>query len=272
VAAPTVIFLTDYGLKDPFVGICHGVIARICPDARVIDLSHGVARHDVQAGAVALASALPYMPPGVVLGVVDPDVGASRRAVAMRAADGRLYVGPDNGLLTLAADAAGGVVEAVDIARSPLRLQPVAATFHGRDIFAPVAGHLVAGAPFREVGTPLDPAELVRLELPRPQFDGETILAHVVAVDTFGNAALDLQHDDLDGRGIRIGRTVSLCSPRSGPGGEKAVVVRTFADGAPGDLLLYEDADRRVAIAISHGDAAAHLGLERGVEVRVIPS
>jgi S-adenosylmethionine hydrolase len=269
-SAPTVIFLTDYGLRDPFVGICHGVITRICPEARIIDLSHGVPRHDVQAGALMLASALPYMPPGVVLGVVDPDVGAARRAVAFRGADGRTYVGPDNGLLRLAADASGGVVEAVDIAHSPLRLQPVAATFHGRDIFAPVAAHLVAGTPLADAGSPLDPAGLVRLELPRPAFDGPAIVAHVLAVDTFGNAALDLRHDDLDGRGIRIGRTVAVIGPRSAPGGEPAAVVRTFADASPGELILYEDADRRVAIAISRGSAADRLGLDRGIEVRIV--
>src|SRR5207244_4090025 len=140
---PTVTFLSDYGYEDEFVGVCHGVIARICPDARVIDITHGIPRHDVRSAALVLRNTLPYMPPGVHLAVVDPEVGAERRAVAVRtAADAgpeRLLVGPDNGLLALAADGMGGAVEAVDVGRSAWRLEPVSATFHGRDMFAPVA-------------------------------------------------------------------------------------------------------------------------------------
>src|SRR5262249_23086192 len=134
--APLITFLSDYGLEDEFAGVCHAVIAGICPEARVIDLTHGIPRHDVRAGALVLRSSLPYLPKGVHLAVVDPDVGAERRAVAIRTADDRLLVGPDNGLLSLAAEVAGGAVEAVDIARSAFRLEPVSATFHGRDIFA----------------------------------------------------------------------------------------------------------------------------------------
>src|SRR2546421_11011168 len=169
---PVITFLSDYGVEDDFVGLCHAVIASICPQARVIDLSHGVARHDVRAGAIMLRGALQYLPVGVHLAVVDPDVGAERRAVALRLADDRLLVGPDNGLLALAAEFAGGVVEAVDIAHSPFRLEPVAATFHGRDIFAPVAARLAAGARIADAGTPIDPAGLITLDLPRPRRDG----------------------------------------------------------------------------------------------------
>src|ERR1700744_3994652 len=136
--SPVITFLSDYGLADDFVGICHGVIARVCPRARVIDLTHGIGRHDVRSGAIVLAEAIPYLPVGVHLAVVDPDVGAQRRAVALRTADGRRFVGPDNGLLTVAAEAAGGTVEAVDIAQSRFRLQPVSATFHGPEIFPPL--------------------------------------------------------------------------------------------------------------------------------------
>src|SRR3954469_3218468 len=151
-----VTFLSDYGLVDEFVGVCHAVIARIAPEARVIDLTHGIPRHDARTGALVLARALPYAPPGVHLAVVDPEVGAERRGVAIRCAEeGRFLVGPDNGLLMPAAAAFGGAVEAVDVARSPHRLEPVAATFHGRDVFAPVAAHLAAGAEVRDAGTPL---------------------------------------------------------------------------------------------------------------------
>src|SRR5579859_3412836 len=111
VSAPLITFLSDYGHADDFVGVCHGVIARICPEARVIDLTHGIPRHDVRAGALALAGALPYLPVGVHLAVVDPDVGASRRAVALATGDGRRFVGPDNGLFSLAGEACGGIVQ-----------------------------------------------------------------------------------------------------------------------------------------------------------------
>src|SRR5947209_2897958 len=118
-----VTFLSDYGLSDVFVGVCHGVIAGICPDARVIDISHGVTRGNVRAGALMLRGALGYVPVGVHMAVVDPGVGSERRAVAVRTADGRRFVGPDNGLLSLCFEAAGGVTEAVDLGRSPFALE-----------------------------------------------------------------------------------------------------------------------------------------------------
>src|SRR5919199_3156705 len=149
-------FLSDYGLADEFVGVVHAVIARICPDARVIDIGHGVARHDVAGGARILARALPYAAPGVHLAVVDPEVGGRRRALALRTKDeDRLLVGPDNGLLLPAAERFGGVAEAVDVSASPWRLEPVSATFHGRDVFAPVAARLAGGAALAEAGRPL---------------------------------------------------------------------------------------------------------------------
>ena len=188
-------FLSDYGLADEFVGVCHAVIATICPDAQVIDITHGIPRHDVRAGALILRGALPYLPAGVVLAVVDPDVGAERRAVAIRAGDGRQLVGPDNGLLWLAAELSGGVSEAVDIARSAFRLEPVSATFHGRDIFAPVAARLAAGAGLRDCGEPLDPGRLVRVELPRPRLEDGALMTQAVYVDRFGNVALGVEHD-----------------------------------------------------------------------------
>jgi S-adenosylmethionine hydrolase len=265
--APLITFLSDYGLDDDFVGVCHAVIARICPEARVIDLTHGVPRHDVRRGALLLAGALPFLGAGVHLAVVDPDVGASRRAVAIRLADGRRLVGPDNGLLWLAATAGGGIEEAVDIARSPFRLEPASATFHGRDVFAPVAAHLAAGAALAEAGEPLDPDGLVSVELPRPRFEGGTVVAHALYVDRFGNVQLDVSHDDLAEADLRLGRAVEIqdASGRVHDGH----FVRTFADVASGELLLYEDAQRRLALAVSHGDAASRVGLEVDDEVRI---
>ncbi len=262
-----VTFLSDYGLADEFVGICHGVIARVCPEARVIDLTHGVPRHDVRAGAVLLAEALPYVPAGVHLAVVDPGVGTQRRAVALECADGRRLVGPDNGLLWLAAQASGGVVQAADIAHSRLRLAPVSATFHGRDIFAPVAGQLAAGVALAGVGDPLDPAQLVALALPEPRREGETLIARVLYVDRFGNLQLNADPAALDDTGLRLGRPVALRLPDGSA--HPALYVRTFADAAPGELLLYEDASRRLAVAVAHGDAAALLGVAVDDELRL---
>src|SRR3978361_2394761 len=140
-------FLSDYGLEDDFVGVCHAVIARIAPEARVIDLTHGLDRHDIRTAALVLRRALPFAAPGIHLAVVDPGVGAERRAIALRTTDeDRILVGPDNGLLWLAAQRFGGIAEVVDIARPTPRPEPVSATFHGRDLFAPVAAHLAAGA------------------------------------------------------------------------------------------------------------------------------
>src|SRR3954447_1978517 len=205
-AAKTITFLSDYGLGDEFVGVVHGVIAGICPEARVIDLGHGVPRQDVQAGALALARALPYVPAGVHLAVVDPEVGARRRAVALRTAqEDRLLVGPDNGLLIPAAERFGGVVEAVEISTSPWRLESVSATFHGRDVFAPVAARLAAGEPLAEAGAPLEPDELQRVEIAAARVEHGALVARVVDVDTFGNVALNARLRDLKGTDIRLG-------------------------------------------------------------------
>ncbi|HEY2438646.1 MAG TPA: SAM-dependent chlorinase/fluorinase [Solirubrobacteraceae bacterium] len=268
-SAPIITFLSDYGLADDFVGICHGVIAKSCPSARVIDLTHGIPRHDVRAGAIVLSEALAYLPVGVHLAVVDPDVGARRRAIALRLADGRLLVGPDNGLLSLAAAAGGGVEEAVDIAHSGYRLQPVSATFHGRDIFAPVAAALAAGAAPADVGEPLDPDSIVLLELPQPTRDGDVVVAHVRYIDRFGNIQLDAGHEHVTDSGLKLGRpaTIELVDGTS----QQVHFVRTFADAGRDELLLYEDAQRRLAIAVRHGDAAALLGLTIDAELRVQP-
>jgi S-adenosylmethionine hydrolase len=266
-AVPVITFLSDYGLQDDFVGVCHAVMARICPEARVIDITHGVRPHDVRGGALILRGALRFAPVGVHLAIVDPDVGAQRRAVALALGDGRRLVGPDNGLLSPAAASAGGVVEAADVGRSPLRLEPVSATFHGRDIFAPVAAHLAAGAALADVGDPCDPDDLARLELPQARHDDGAIVAQVMYVDRFGNAQLNVGHEQLPGVGLRLGQPVELAL--GGRGSHRAHYVRTFADTAPGELLVYEDAQRTLAVAVSRGSAAATLGLDVDDELRI---
>ena len=261
--ARVVTFLTDYGYDDEFVGVCHGVIARLAPEVRVLDMTHGVARHDVRSGALILRRALPYFPPGVHLAVVDPGVGGERRAVALRTAEeDRLLVGPDNGLLSLAAASFGGAVEAVDVSHSPHRLEPVSATFHGRDTFAPVAARLAEGAPPAEAGEPMDPANLVALELPRARVEGSDVVSHALAFDRFGNVMLGVEHEELTGLGLRLGDRVVV-------NGEDARYASTFVDVPPGDLLLYEDAYRALSLAVNRGSAAERLGLDLDAEVRI---
>jgi hypothetical protein len=258
-------FLSDYGLTDDFAGVCHGVIASICSEANVIDITHGVPRHDVRAGALILRGALPFMPVGVHLAVVDPDVGAERRAIALRAADGRILVGPDNGLLWLAVEQSGGAGEAVDIGSSPLRLEPLSATFHGRDLFAPVAAHLARGAPLSEAGELCDPDQIVRLELPQPRIEDGALVAQAVYVDRFGNVQLASAHELLRQLGVGLGDAVLI------NGGHEARYARTFADGRPGELLLYEDSDGMLALAVSHGNAAETVGVSVDETLRIEP-
>ncbi|HYH57747.1 MAG TPA: SAM-dependent chlorinase/fluorinase [Thermoleophilaceae bacterium] len=250
--------LTDYGHEDEFVGVCHAVIRGIAPDVAIVDLTHGIPRYGVRQGAVVLRNSLPYVPVGVHVAIVDPQVGTERRGLAVRTGDGRALVGPDNGLLSLAWEACGGVVEAVDISRSHHRLEPVSATFHGRDIFAPVAAHLAAGAPLADAGEHVEPDELQLLDLPKPEVREREVLAHVVLVDRFGNASLNVGHDELAGTGISLGRTVEIEAR-----GERFIgtFTQTFADVRRGELILYEDAQRMLAVAINRGDAAAALRL-----------
>jgi len=271
VDAPLITFLSDYGHLDEFVGVCHGVIARRCPAARVIDITHAIARHDVRAGALVLAGALAYMPPGVHLAVVDPEVGAvgrqARLAVAVRTIEqDRLLVGPDNGLLLPAAERFGGVAEAVEIGRSRERLQPVSRTFHGRDIFAPVAAALAAAQPLAAVGDPLPVPQLRRLELPAARVLQRTLTAHVMRADHFGNLILDASPVQIAEVGARLGAPLAEeVAGRSFP----ARYASTFADVPPGELLVYEDANQMAAIAVNRGSAADHLDVGRDDELVV---
>ena len=263
-----VTLLTDYGRDDDFVGVCHGVMREIEPELRIIDITHGIRRYSVRQGALVLRNTLPYMPLGVHVAVVDPQVGTERRGLALRTGDGRMLVGPDNGLLSLAWQRCGGVELVVDVTRSPHRLEPVSATFHGRDIFAPVAAHLAAGAELADAGDPLDPASLTTVELPQPRNEDGALVAHALVVDRFGNAGLNVDHDGLAGTGITLGETIEIET-----GGERylAKYAHTFADVTPGELLVYEDAYRTLAVAINRGDAASTLGIRPDAEVRLRP-
>ncbi len=261
----TITFLTDFGLRDDFAGVCRGVIKRIAPDAPVLDITHGISPQAVTEGALMLARAVPYLPEGIHLAVVDPGVGGSRRAVAIRARDGRVYVGPDNGLLTLAAPR-----ETIDAARSltnpRYHLERVSRTFHARDVFAPVAAHLAAGADFADLGEELDPTTLVCIDLPQPSISAGGIRATVLAVDRFGNLQLNLTEEDISTFGIEPGDRIEL---RFELDPFYAVVAETFADTKRGELLLYEDAYGAYSIAISGGDASSLTGGKPGDELRI---
>ena len=259
-------FLTDFGLQDDFVGTCRGVIKRIAPDADVIDVTHGIPRQAVLQGALVLASTLPYMPAGVHLAVVDPGVGSGRRPLVLRDAEGRLFVGPDNGLLVPAAERAG-IVEARELANPAYALEIVSRTFHGRDLFAPAAAHLANGVALAELGPAVDPEALVRLDLPVAELGHGRIAATVLYVDSFGNVALNLTREQIQEVGIVPGTQVELDL-----GGDRyyAVAARTFADARAGDLILYEDSYGNVAIAVSGGNAAEMLHAAAGQTARIV--
>jgi S-adenosylmethionine hydrolase len=261
-------FLSDYGYEDEFAGVCRAVIAQIVPGAPVIDLTHGIPRQDVRQGAIALANALPSCPPGVHLAVVDPGVGSDRRAVAVETGEGRFLVGPDNGLLSRALDRLGGPRAAVELSRSPFRLEPVSATFHGRDLFAPVAAHLSLGARLEEAGEQVDPASLAALELPSPEIRADQVTAHAIHSDGYGNVTLDLDRSMLADGPLTEGDRLEVKAP---DGRFEALWARTFADVPPGELLLYEDSSGAMALAVSGGSAAGLLDLEPDREVTLRP-
>src|SRR5262245_29464327 len=233
---------------------------RIAPDVQVIDITHGIPAQAVLQGALVLANTIPYMPTGVHLAVVDPGVGGVRRALALRDGEGRFYVGPDNGLLLPAAERAG-IEEAVELANEAYWLDSISRTFHGRDIFSPVSAHLATGVAIAELGPPIDPEVLARLDLPELRLGESGAEATLLYVDSFGNIALNITRDDCDRIGIVPGTRVELEL-----GGERyfAVAARTFADARAGDVILYEDSYGNMSIAISGGNAAAMLHASPG--------
>ena len=262
-----VTFLTDFGLQDDFVGTCHGVIKRIAPEAQIIDITHGIPPTAVLQGALVLANTIEYMPVGVHLAVVDPGVGGPRRALALRDAEHRIYVGPDNGLLLPAAGRAG-IVEVHELTNPEYALPSISRTFHGRDLFSPAAAHLARGVALGELGPPLDPEALISLDLPSPIVADGAVVATLLYIDSFGNIALNLTRDDVEQIGIVSGTRVELELA-----GERyyAVMARTFADARAGDVILYEDSYRNVSVAISRGSAARMLHASPGQRIRIAP-
>jgi len=248
---------TDYGLTDGFAAMLHGVLAVNAPHARVIDVTHLVPPQDVTRGARLLAQAVPHLPPAVHIAVVDPGVGTHRRAVALSTSGG-LLVGPDNGLLLPAAAALGGVAEAVVLDNTAWHRQPTSATFHGRDIFAPVAARLASGAALAEAGTAVPPESLVRLPDPVVRTGPGFLEAEVCTVDQYGNLQLAAPGALVDGWPARLHL-----------GGVPATLGRTFSDGPPGEPVVFVDSAGLVAIAVNGASAAHLLRLSAGDIVRV---
>lgn len=250
-------FTTDYGLSDGFAGVLHGMVARIAPQVRVIDVTHLLEPGDVRRGATIMAQTIPHMPAAVHVGVVDQGVGTGRRALAIETPGG-LLVGPDNGLLPPAAQALGGVIRVVDLTNTAWFADEVSATFHGRDIFAPVAARLALGDDLAGAGPTVDPATLVRLPAPLVEIGDGWIEAEVLMVDRFGNVQLAASGDVLSGlpdnlivRGLH------------------AVRRATFGDVAVGRLIAYTDSAGHMALAINGGRAVVALSTHAGDVLRV---
>jgi S-adenosylmethionine hydrolase len=247
---------TDFGLSDSYVGAMKGVILSIDPTVTIVDISHDIAPQNVQEAAYVVYAAYPYFPPDTVhIVVVDPGVGSRRRAIALRAAQA-CFVAPDNGVLSYVL-AREGMREAVSLTNSKYHRRTVSHTFHGRDIFAPVAAHLARGVPLTELGEPL--TEIVTFSLPRPQVlpDGE-VVGHVLHIDRFGNLILDVKEGDciLDG-----GIVLEVAGRRIQDLG------RTFTDVPAGELVAYIGSSGHLEIALREGNAAQSLGIKRGDKI-----
>ena len=262
-----VCFLSDFGLADDFVGTCKGVMHRIAPGMSVVDLTHGVPDFGVEAGSELLEHATGYMPADAVyLAVVDPGVGTERRGIALSTEGGAMLVGPDNGLLIAAAESLGGISEAVTLTDERFHLHPISNTFHGRDIFAPVAAHLVAGVGIRELGEAVDPASLSRLGPgSSPPDRGGGLTTRILSLDHFGNARLSSTTEQA---GLEYGDALKV---DAGDGDMSVRYVETFGSAGAGELVLVPDSHWRLSLAINKGNAGQALGLKVGGTVRLIP-
>lgn len=249
---------TDYGTFDGFVAACHGSIARIAPDVRIIDVTHHVPPADVTRGAAVLAQTAPHLPAAVHVAVVDPGVGTARRGIAIGTPNGVL-VGPDNGVLIWAAEALGGIESVHELVNKDWFLGDVSRTFHGRDVFAPAAARIAAGAALSDAGPAVDQSTLVRLAEPVVSVGDGWLEAEVMTVDRFGNVQLAAEGPTLAGLGPELLVNGNVRARRG----------ITFGDVDPGDLLVFEDSAGQVALAINNGRAVVVLSVRPGDIVRI---
>jgi S-adenosylmethionine hydrolase len=257
-----VVFVSDLGLRDEFVGVCHLVVARLAPEVRVVDLSHGVPPHDIQAGAMMLANGMAYGGPGAVaLAIVDPGVGTKRRAIAVTTSAGPTLVGPDNGLLSLAWRTLGGVAAAVEIDPGRIGSARVSAVFHGRDVFAPAAAMLASGTALDRIGTPIDPAVLVVLDMEDAEAEPGRIQGQVMDVDRFGNIRLNVRPADLDRARLLVGSMVEIATTAVSVRARRIVA---YSDVRPGEFGMLVDAWDWVSIIRFEASAASAMDVTRG--------
>ncbi len=255
-------FLSDFGTADEFVGVVHGVIERIAPGTRVIDVTHGISRGDVRAGALALLRAVQYLPPGVVLAVVDPGVGTGRRAIAASTGRG-FFVGPDNGLLAPAVAMSGGAERLVALESEAFRLPGAGSTFDGRDLFAPAAAVLASGeAGLDDLGPEIDPASVVPLLLPLIESGGGVVSGEVWWIDAYGNAQTNVAPADLEAVGIRAGSTLLVRI-----GGVEHEMIWATGYGEGSDPVVHCDSHGLMAIALPRGRADESLHIREGLSV-----
>ncbi|HEV8516606.1 MAG TPA: SAM-dependent chlorinase/fluorinase [Candidatus Limnocylindrales bacterium] len=268
---PFVSLTTDFGLRDPSPAICKGAVMAIAPEAIVVDISHEVAKFQVRDGALLLWCALPYLPIGAHVGVVDPGVGTERLPLAIETLRGDVLVGPDNGLLIPAAARLGGIVSAHVLENAEYRLPEISTSFHGRDLFAPAAAHLALGVPIEVFGPPVDPRDLVVLDWPEPEVKAGELSTAVIYVDTFGNAKLAGEAGDLLAAlgPLEFGDPLVVHVVGSRKGSAGAPWAMTFGDVEPGALLLYEDSYGRLCLATNQGSAAKDLRLTEGTRIGI---
>lgn len=268
----TVSFLTDYGTADEFVGVVKSVIRDLAPHVGVIDLTHEIAPFDVRAGSLALARCIGYVAGGVVLAVVDPGVGTSRRAIAIEVADGAgVVIGPDNGLLAPAVAMAGGAERAFELTNPEYQLQAAGATFAGRDIFAPAAAHICNGVDLAELGPEVDPILLLPGTIPLPREDGDALVTEVLWVDRFGNCQLNVGPDDLlTTWGASLQLQIGRPSDPNGVTVRRAVRATSFAELAGGAVGLVLDSYGMLAISLDQRSAAEELGIGAGDQIVLV--
>jgi len=263
-ARPVITFLSDFGPAAP--SVCRGVMFSIAPDANIIDVNHFVPRFSIRDGAASLVFALPHMPVGVHVAVVDPGVGTDRLPIAIAVGRGDVLIGPDNGLLVAAAERLGGIREVRALQNRDLMLPVVSSSFHGRDIFAPMAAHLAMGVPFESVGESVPPERLVRLPQPEPTVADGRLETQIVGVMIYGNVTFAGQTADLEaavgtlvpGRPLRI----AFAGTHRAPGlVEDTTWGITFGSVPLGASVLMADSEGNLSFADNQGDAARRLGL-----------
>lgn len=264
-----VTFLSDYGLSDEFVGVCHGVILSIAPEVEIIDINHGIQAQNIREGAMVLAQSVKYMPRSAVhLAIVDPSVGTDRLPVIIETNDGAALVGPDNGLLAMAATKLGGAAGCREIKNEALILTPPSKTFQGRDIFAPAAAHLARGVPLEEFGPEVPVSSLVPQAVPTPRLHDDHYHAEVLHIDGFGNIQLNVTREELTDIGLPPGSMLEVRIEghrRMVPYGE------TFSSVPDGALVVTEDSYGFLSVAINRGRGSDEFGAQIGSSAIIGP-